>query len=101
MDHIHCSGASLIQASNSLCIFAVIHLMSSAWLAVGVTLFVVGAVWLLALTRTMTTMLEGVKPTDPLTFAAVVAVTAVVAVGASLIPARRAAKTDLAKVMTG
>jgi len=28
-------------------------------------------------------------------------VTAVVAVGASMIPARRAAKTDLAKVMTG
>jgi ABC-type lipoprotein release transport system permease subunit len=49
----------------------------------------------------MTTMLEGVKPTDPATFVTVVAVTAVVAVGASLIPARRAAKTDLAKVMTG
>jgi predicted permease len=59
----------------------------------------VAAAW--ALTRTMTTMLQGVTPTDPITFATVVAVTAVVAVGASLIPARRAAKTDLAKVMTG
>ena len=62
---------------------------------------VVGVAAALVLTRTMTTMLEGVKPTDPVTFAAVVAVTAIVAVGASLIPARRAARTDLAKVMTG
>jgi putative ABC transport system permease protein len=55
----------------------------------------------LALTRTMTSMLQGVTPTDPATFITVVAVTAVVAIGASMIPARRAAKTDLAKVMTG
>jgi len=61
---------------------------------------VVGVAAALALTRTMTTMLEGVKPTDPVTFVTVVGVTAVVAIGASLIPARRAAKTDLAKVMT-
>jgi len=62
---------------------------------------VVGVAAALALTRTMTTMLEGVKPTDPATFVTVVGVTAIVAIGASLIPARRAAKTDLAKVMTG
>jgi predicted permease len=62
---------------------------------------VVGVAVALALTRTMTTMLQGVTPTDPVTFLAVVGVTAVVAIGASLIPARRAAKTDLAKVMTG
>jgi predicted permease len=62
---------------------------------------VVGVAAALALTRTMTTMLEGVTPTDPMTFASVIGVTAVVAIGASLIPARRAAKTDLAKVMTG
>jgi len=62
---------------------------------------IVGVAAALALTRTMTAMLEGVTPNDPVTFVTVVAVTAVVAVGASLIPARRAAKTDLAKVMTG
>jgi predicted permease len=62
---------------------------------------VVGVVAAIALTRTMTTMLEGVKPTDPLTFLAVVGVTGLVAIGASLIPARRAAKTDVAKIMTG
>src|SRR5690349_7730252 len=58
---------------------------------------VVGVAIALALTRTMTTMLEGVTPTDPVTFVAVVGVTALVAIGASLIPARRAAKTDLAE----
>jgi putative ABC transport system permease protein len=62
---------------------------------------IVGVGVALALTRTMTTMLQGVTPTDPLTFGTVVGVTAAVAIGASLIPARRAAKTDLAKVMTG
>jgi ABC-type lipoprotein release transport system permease subunit len=49
----------------------------------------------------MNSMLQGVTATDPMTFVSVVVVTAIVAIGASLIPARRAAKTDLAKVMTG
>ena len=62
---------------------------------------VIGVIVALALTRTMTSMLQGVTPTDPVTFASVVVVTGVVAIGASLIPARRAAKTDLAKIMTG
>ena len=61
----------------------------------------VGVAAALALTRTMTTMLHGVTPNDPVTFTAVVVVTALVAVGASLIPARRAARTDVAKVMAG
>jgi predicted lysophospholipase L1 biosynthesis ABC-type transport system permease subunit len=61
---------------------------------------VAGVAVAFVLTRTMTTMLQGVTPTDPVTFLAVVGVTALVAVGASLIPARRAAKTDLAKIMT-
>ena len=62
---------------------------------------VVGVAVALALTRTMNSMLQGVTATDPMTFVSVVVVTAAVAIGASLIPARRAAKTDLAKVMTG
>ena len=62
---------------------------------------VIGIVAALALTRTMNSMLQGVTATDPVTFVSVVVVTAVVAIGASLIPARRAAKTDLAKVMSG
>ena len=62
---------------------------------------VIGVAVALGLTRTMNSMLQGVTATDPMTFASVVVVTAAVAIGASLIPARRAAKTDLAKVMSG
>ena len=52
------------------------------------------------LTRAMTSMLQGVTPTDPWTFAAVIAVTGLVAVAASVGPARRAGKTDPARVLT-
>jgi ABC-type antimicrobial peptide transport system permease subunit len=55
---------------------------------------VVGIVAALLLTRVLSTLLHGVTPTDPLTFTAVVAVTGIVAVAASLAPARRAARID-------
>jgi putative ABC transport system permease protein len=55
---------------------------------------VVGIVAALLLTRVLGTLLHGVTATDPLTFAAVVAVAGVVAVAASLAPARRAARID-------
>jgi putative ABC transport system permease protein len=55
---------------------------------------IVGVVAALALTRVLRTLLQGVSPTDPLTFGAVVAVTGLVAVIASVAPARRAARID-------
>ena len=55
---------------------------------------VVGVVAALMLTRALGSMLQGVTPTDPLTFATVVAVTGVVAIAASLGPARRAGRID-------
>jgi predicted lysophospholipase L1 biosynthesis ABC-type transport system permease subunit len=55
---------------------------------------VVGVVAALLLTRVLSTMLHGVTPTDPLTFAAVVAVTGIVTIVASFAPARRAARID-------
>ncbi|HVX39280.1 MAG TPA: ABC transporter permease [Gemmatimonadaceae bacterium] len=58
---------------------------------VGLALGVVAA---LLLTRVLRTMLHGVTPTDPLTFAAVVAVTGAAAVMASVLPARRAGRVD-------
>ena len=54
----------------------------------------IGIVAALMLTRVLHTLLHGVTPTDPLTFGAVVAVTGLVAVIASVAPARRAARID-------
>jgi putative ABC transport system permease protein len=59
--------------------------------AAGVLLGLVSAV---ALTRAMTTMLVGVRPTDPLTFAAMGVLFFVIAIVSSWLPARRAAGLD-------
>jgi putative ABC transport system permease protein len=59
--------------------------------AAGVLLGVVAA---LALTRGMMTMLVGVRPTDPLTFAAMVVLFFVIALLSSWLPARHAAGLD-------
>jgi predicted permease len=55
---------------------------------------VVGLACALALTRTVQSMLFGVKATDPLTFSAVVLLLVTTALLACYIPARRAAKID-------
>jgi putative ABC transport system permease protein len=58
---------------------------------IGVAIGIAGA---LALTRFLSSMLYGVKPTDPLTFIAVSLILIAVALVAWYIPARRAAKVD-------
>jgi putative ABC transport system permease protein len=57
----------------------------------GVVIGVAGAI---ALTRFLTTLLFGITPTDTLTFVVVSAVFFLIAMVASLIPARRAVKVD-------
>ena len=59
--------------------------------AIGV---VIGVVAALILTRLMTAMLIGVKPTDPVTFVAMVLFFLVIATASSWIPANRAAAVD-------
>jgi putative ABC transport system permease protein len=58
---------------------------------IGVAIGIAGA---LALTRFMSSLLYGVKPTDPVTFIAVSLLLTAVALLACYIPARRAAKVD-------
>jgi ABC-type lipoprotein release transport system permease subunit len=48
----------------------------------------------LTLTRVMTSMLVGIKPTDPVTFAAMAALFFLIAAVATWMPARRAAGLD-------
>jgi ABC-type antimicrobial peptide transport system permease subunit len=55
---------------------------------------VIGAVAALILTRGMTSVLFGVKPTDPVTFISVAAVLSAVALLACYVPARRAMKVN-------
>ena len=62
----------------------------------GIALGVLAA---LPLARGLTSLLHGVAPADPGTFAAVVLVTGAVALAASLGPARRAGRTQPAAVL--
>jgi putative ABC transport system permease protein len=62
---------------------------------------VVGVVAALALSRTMTTLLFDMSPTDPVTFATVAGVLAFVAFLASYLPARRAANVDPIEALRG
>jgi ABC-type antimicrobial peptide transport system permease subunit len=54
----------------------------------------IGMVAALGLTQLMSSILYGVKATDPLTFASVAILLAIVALAASYIPARRAVRVD-------
>jgi putative ABC transport system permease protein len=55
---------------------------------------VIGLVAAAMVTRVMTSMLVSVSPTDPLTFASIVLLFVAIAIAASWIPARRAARLD-------
>lgn len=62
---------------------------------------VVGLLGAIGLTRFMTSMLYGVTPTDPVTFAAVAALLVTTAGVAASIPARRATRVDPVRILRG
>ena len=55
---------------------------------------IVGLAGALAITRVMASLLVGVNPTDPATFAGIAVLFAVVALLAAWVPARRASRLD-------
>jgi predicted permease len=62
---------------------------------------IVGTLGAVAATRVIAGLLYGITPTDPLTFAGVAVLVAFVALLASYLPARRAAKVDAMEVLRG
>ena len=73
---------------------SVLRLVVGQGMAVALAGAGLGLVGAFLLTRLMASLLYGVRPGDPLTFAAVAAALLLVALAASWIPARRAARID-------
>jgi len=55
----------------------------------------------LALTRVMSDLLFSVSPTDPATFATITVILALIALAASYVPARRAARVNPVTALRG
>lgn len=73
---------------------AVTRMVVGEGMAVALTGAAAGLIGALLLTRTMTSFLYGVRPTDAWTFGIVSGLLAAAALGATYLPARRAARTD-------
>lgn len=84
-------GVRMALGAQPRRIFALVIGRGMAVIFVGLALGIAGA---LALTRLISTMLFGVKPADPLTYAAVAILLAAVALAACYFPARRATEVD-------
>jgi putative ABC transport system permease protein len=84
-------GIRMALGARTLDVLRLMVAGSMVWVMVGL---VVGAIGSAALTRLLAGMLYGVRPLDPEVLGAVSLLLALVALGASYVPARRAAKID-------
>jgi len=84
-------GIRVALGAQSADVLKQVLLEGARLVAIGLALGLAGS---LAATRLIATLLFGVKPTDPLTFAAVAAILASVTLAACYIPARRATRVD-------
>jgi putative ABC transport system permease protein len=84
-------GVRIALGAGKADVFRLLLGQGLALTALGVGLGLVGA---LAASRVMSSMVYGVTTTDPLTFAAVAALLALVALAAAYLPARRATRVD-------
>jgi putative ABC transport system permease protein len=73
---------------------SILNLIVGEGLKLSAAGIVIGLAGAFATTRVMASMLVGIAPTDPLTFAAIVALFGIIAVTASWLPARRASRLD-------
>jgi putative ABC transport system permease protein len=73
---------------------SILHLVVGEGLRLSAAGIVAGLAGAFAVTRIMSSMLVGVQPTDPVTFAIIVLLFTVVAATASWLPARRASRLD-------
>ena len=84
-------GLRMVLGAQTGDVLGLVMKQGAGMIAVGVGL---GLVLALFLTRLMASLLFGVPPTDPATFASVMALFFAVALAACYIPARRATKVD-------
>ncbi|SPE36297.1 conserved membrane hypothetical protein [Candidatus Sulfopaludibacter sp. SbA3] len=84
-------GLRMALGASQVNVLTLVLWQGLVYVAIGLALGLVGA---FAATRLLTSMLFEVKPTDPATYAAVAVILAAVALAASYIPARRAARVD-------
>jgi putative ABC transport system permease protein len=89
-------GVRMVFGAPKASIFQLVIGQGLRLTAIGVVLGLVGA---LLVTRVMKSMLVGVTPTDPVTFATIAALFVIIAAAACWLPARRAAGLDPAAAL--
>jgi ABC-type antimicrobial peptide transport system permease subunit len=89
-------GVRMALGAGRQNIFRLIVVQGLGLSAIGL---VIGIIAALMLTRLMTTMLVGVKPTDPLSFVTMMLLFLAIATASSWIPASRAAGVDPNKAL--